>query len=356
MKNSRYLQPKVVENLELKTIEVRLAAIREATQRSRFIFIVMTIMCCTIIAGLWNTMLSWERSSVFDFPNHASSQAQSPDSNAAVSQSSPQKADEIAKIVRSEWLKNLYVSAGILGIRVSTNDLAVIGSTSLIVVMVWFFFSQRRENRAIVGLLRDCAAKLDNGIISRDVGKLVYEGIVQSIVFINMGGGDRPIRGIDRNEDDSKPENEFVRYVLIALTFLPSITIALVILADLLSLANESYVQERGEGPLLFALIAAHKYFALVKIVAFETFALLALGYTLRLCELCRRFSHATATTVRQFQKKVWSTTEVEQTIGQKVSRVKRLFKVIWHTMLWAVRLEPEEEMINRPVNARASG
>ncbi len=110
--------------------------------------------------------------------------------------------------------------------------------------------------------------------------------------------------GIDRNEDDSKPENEFVRHLLRALTFLPSITIALVILADLVSLVTESYVR-RGEGRLLSVLIASHKYFALFKIGLFETIALVALGYSLRLCELCRRFSNATATTIRQFQRKI---------------------------------------------------
>jgi hypothetical protein len=344
-----YLQPGTLENLELKTIEVRLSAIREATQRSRFIFIIMTIMCSTIIAGVWNTMLSWERGSAFDFPNNAPSQARSSSDSAAVNQFSPEpkSSDDSAKIVKSEWLKNLYVSAGILGIRVSTNDLAVVGSASLIVVMVWYFFSQRRENRAIVGLLRDCTAKLDAGAVNRDVGKLVYEGIVQNVVFINIGGGDRPIKGIYKNEDDSKPENEFVRYVLIALTFLPSITIAGVILADLVSLANESYVEGRGKGPVLLALMLGHKYFALVKVVAFETFALVAFGYTLRLCELCRRFSNATATTVKQFQRRVWSKAEEKQANVHEVSRVEKFFKIIWYAMLRVLRLEPEEEAIS---------
>jgi hypothetical protein len=89
----------------LKTIELRLAAVREATQRSRFVFIVMTIMTSTILVGLWNAILSWDRGMAFRDPGTGT------------------VADN-QTFVASEWFKNLFVSVGILGVRISTNVFA----------------------------------------------------------------------------------------------------------------------------------------------------------------------------------------------------------------------------------------
>src|SRR5260370_22142672 len=149
--------------VELKPIELRLNAGRDATQRSRFVFIVMTIMTATILISLWNAMLSWDRGMAFEpRPQPSSVNANTQDLPASLV-----KANQ--ETVTAEWLKNLVVSVGLLGIRISTNDLAVVGSVSLIVIMVWFFFSQRRVNRAIVGLLRDCNDKFTRGQSGSDV-------------------------------------------------------------------------------------------------------------------------------------------------------------------------------------------
>jgi len=302
--NSDEQQPKVLDTLELKTIELRLAAVKEATQRSRFVFIVMTVMSSTIIAGLWNGMLAWDRGWAFKDVN------------------GPQK------VVRDEWLRNLYVSASLLGVRVNINDLAVIGSLSLLVIMVWYFFSQRRENRAIVGLLRDCYE--DKQI--ETIGKFVYEAIVQSIVFINMWGGDRPIRGLKK--DSTTQPNELIRYVLRAMTFLPPITVGLIILSDVSSLLSISYLRPTTE--ILIVYLWREAPWELIKALAFDLFGLGAGLYLVRICILWSRFSYATAETIRKFRAEVFTVQE-DPTLEV---RKNRLANLVNRLILKIVRLE----------------
>ena len=276
-------QPRVdLSNVVLKTIELRLTTVREATQRSRFVFVVMTIMTSTILIGLWNAILSWDRGMAF--------RAQSAGTVVGKNQ----------EFVAGEWFKNLFVSVGVLGIRISTNDLAVIGSVSLIVIMVWFFFSQRRENRAIVSLLRDCRRKADEGELDKDACELVYEGIVQSIVFSDLGGGDEPIKGLEKTHLSSERYRS-VRQLLDFLMFLPPITILMILIADVSSIFLPSYL--RDDDRVLWRVLYENRlYLEIGKIIVFECIAVSALLYTWRLCIRCIDFAVATAETIREFQ------------------------------------------------------
>ena len=272
-----------VDAVELRGIELRLSGVKDATQRSRFVFVVMTIVAATILMGLWNSLLAWDREMAFY-------ESKDPSSLVAENQ----------KIVRTEWLKNLNISVGLLGIRVGPYDLAVIGSSSLIVVMFWFFFSQRRENRAIVGLLRYCKTGYDQKELSQEVCNWVYAGIVQSIVFIDMGGGDRPIEGLEVDESHPLP-NVSIRRILTALVYLPPITIGLIIIADMFSLIIPSY-QRDSEQALWRTMLDGQHTWAVIKIVVFELFAIWACHYTWRLCRKCREFSKATAKTIKDYK------------------------------------------------------
>ncbi|HYW73559.1 MAG TPA: hypothetical protein VE961_21230 [Pyrinomonadaceae bacterium] len=299
--------PKRNGDVELKTIDLRLDAIKDATQRSRYVFVVMTIMTATILISLWNAMLSWDRGVAFEPRPSQTAQAnqpQPPGPEAAAPAPSDVNARamlvaENQRTVTSEWLKNLVVSVGLLGIRVSTNDLAVVGSLSLIVIMVWFFFSQRRENRAIVGLLRDCSDKYKTGTLSKELCWMVYEAVVQNIVFLDMGGDDKPLTGL-RDQQGNSERNQIVRFILTGMGYLPPLTILMILISDIASLLVPSYLRAH-DGLLLGILINDRQYGLIIKILGFEAFAVFAFIYTLRLCIRCRKFGNATGVTIFNF-------------------------------------------------------
>jgi hypothetical protein len=280
------MQEKIeVDAIELKTIEMRINGVKDATYRSRFIFIIMTIAASAIFICQWNLILSWERGVAFEKDN--------PDTVIAGNQ----------KTARDEWIKNMTISVGLLGIRISTTDLSIIGSASLTIIMVWFFFSQRRENRAIVGLLRHCNKGFVDKRLSKDICSLAYEGIVQSIIFIDMGGGDKPISGIVSNDDNAQ-STFFIRTILKGLIYLPPVTILITIISDIYSLFIPSHL--RGVGIELWRILFNGEHnWSIVKIAVFDIFALLCCIYTWFLCRNIREFSKANAKTIKDFKAKL---------------------------------------------------
>lgn len=291
-----------VDELELKTIEIRLTSIKDATQRSRFVFIIMTIISSAILIVLWNATFSWD--------SGLAGLSRDIFSTDASVQRTIFNRDQII----GEWIKNQVVSIGLLGIRISVVDLAVIGSLSLIVTMVWFFFSQRRENRAIVTLLRDVYEACEKKRVSKEVCQLVYHGIVQSVVFIDMGGGDNPISGIKRDgSPPSETKKSFhsyllskipLRTVLSYLVYLPPFTILMIFIADILSLCFPSSIRD-CKNALIWCLFSEGEGFSILKIIMFEITALWAIYYTWGICDACKEFSKSTADTIKEFRKEL---------------------------------------------------
>jgi hypothetical protein len=280
------IQDKIeVDAVELKTIEMRVNGIKDATHRSRFVFIIMTIAAATILICQWNALVSWDRGMAFE------------------EKSDNVKISENQKTATDEWIRSMTINVGLLGIRVSTTDLAVIGSISLIIIMVWFFFSQRRENRAIVSLLRYCYRGFIEKKLSKDVCNLVYEGVVQSIVFIDMGGGDKPIEGIVATDDPPK-STFFIRRILTWLTYLAPFTIFIIVVADIVSLFMPSHLRDTEE-VLWKILFDGNHPISVGKIILFDLFAILACIYTGFLCKNIRGFSRATSRTIKDYKTAV---------------------------------------------------
>lgn len=96
------------------------------------------------------------------------------------------------KVLVSEWVKNSVVSVGLLGIRVGTNDLAVVGGSALLIITMWFVFNARRDNRSVWSLFRD----LHSGDYDWETKYMAYQVVEQSMIFLDTGKGDDPVSNI----------------------------------------------------------------------------------------------------------------------------------------------------------------
>ena len=278
-----------VNDVELKTVEIRLNGVKEATHRSRFVFLVMTIVTSAILITLWNSTFSWN-------VGHATRERGRAEQPWSRESRIVHNQDELI----SEWIKNRTISVGLLGIRVGVSDLAFIGSASLIVIMTWYFFSQRRENRAIVSLLRDCAEGLRDKRLTRELCSMVYQGVVHSLVFIDLKKGDVPLKGLASKVDEGK-STRVIRYVLRGLVYLPPFTILMIFASDIYSLYIPSaFRHERNT--LIEILRRPGSETAIIKVGFFLSWSVVAAIYTGFLCHLSRRFSLATEATLRQFE------------------------------------------------------
>jgi hypothetical protein len=96
-----------------------------------------------------------------------------------------------------DWVTSQTISVNLLGIRLTTFDLAILGSVSLIIIMIWHFFVVRRENRTIVPFLKEtCRDTLPWGSsdVQKDLANLVFVGIANNTVFIDIADNDNPSR------------------------------------------------------------------------------------------------------------------------------------------------------------------
>lgn len=294
---SAALKPKstiIVDAVELKTVEMRLQGIKEATHRSRFVFLVMTILASAIFITVWNGSFSWEKG-LADKARKAASQQ----SDKTQGQQS-EKEDIVIKPVISEWVRGLGISIALLGTRVSVNDLSLIGSASLIVVMTWYFYSQRRENRAIVSLLQDCVKGYKQEQISKDVCYMVFAGIVHSLVFIDLGKGDEPLDGLVSKETEQGVDEDktfLIRGVVRALVYLAPATIIWIVLTDIWTLYFHSPLRDPN-----LSLWATLDISETIRVFIFDAVAISSAIYTGYLCRKSTKFSRATANTLIAYQ------------------------------------------------------
>jgi hypothetical protein len=249
----------------------------------------MTIVTSAILITLWNGLLSWTLVHARKPREEASFK------NIRILNNQ----DELV----NEWIKNRTISIDLLGIRVGGSDLAVIGSVGLIVIMAWYFFSQRRENRAIVSLLRDCADGFKEKRITKDVCSMVYQGVVHNLVFIDIGKGDEPWSGLEREDEKVKPRSKLlIRKILRVLVYLPPFTIAMIIASDIFSLFAVSVFRMSSQ-PLWRILWEEQRFGQTARVVGFELIAIASAIYTWNLCKKSRKFSNGTANSLRDFDE-----------------------------------------------------
>lgn len=145
-----------MDNSEL---EFRLTATRDAQTMSRLAFFVSTVISLAIIITTWNAYFSWYT----DFPlkkGWAESDV----------------TEEVERQIIAQWVESQTISVPILGIKIGVSDGSVFGSIGLLIIVMWFYLSIRRENHVIGFLLRD--TKGDKG--DDKIRRRVYHGIRQA--------------------------------------------------------------------------------------------------------------------------------------------------------------------------------
>lgn len=131
--------------------------------------------------------------------------------------------------IANDWIHNQNITISVLGVNVNVDQFSLFGSLTLLIISFWMLFSMRRENRAIITLLRDVREDIHHPKIRYssddlkdnkfkddywDMANLAYQGIVHNLVFIHTGQSDRPMTKEDifknkvSGEDDRGDRND----------------------------------------------------------------------------------------------------------------------------------------------------
>jgi hypothetical protein len=254
---------------------IRIAAAGDAQRRSRYAFIVVTIVAAAIAIAEFNSTWSWyiQFSSQNDFPPQATRM-------------------EAEKALVQQWIRSNRMTVSLLGVDIGMSDAALLGSISLSIMSLWFFFCIRRENHLIGKVLIDAKNEPDA------IKKMIFYGITGYLVFTTMSNDDDPISNLDQLPTDSR--RFFLRRSVKVLIFLPVITIGFIIFSDLMSLWMPSPIRAPAPNKSLMEMINEPRW--LIQLAAMEAAALVFGTATYSLCANIMKFEQATAKILRQFE------------------------------------------------------
>jgi hypothetical protein len=160
--------------VELCLVELRLSGVQDAMHRARAAFFITILASAAVGTVLWNIWFAWDRRT-FE-ANYAA-------------------APRLNQVKYEEQIKNYVdysdLSIAPLGIRVSGNDISVVGSLGLVLVSLYSFFCARRCNHEVGPLLREAQH------LERATKRYVFFGIRQNMVLNPSTRDDAPYTSLD---------------------------------------------------------------------------------------------------------------------------------------------------------------
>ncbi|QPF88607.1 hypothetical protein [Bradyrhizobium commune] len=138
-----------------------LQAASHAISRARYVFLTSNVAGILILAGLFNSTFPWLRNAI---------------DRAVTMSPQPPHLTHLQKVLYEDlWT----LSVPLLGVKVSVDDLSVIGSSALLVIAIWQYYCVRRENHVIDVITKE-AEKAES---DKECRGYLYHGVAHYFVF-----------------------------------------------------------------------------------------------------------------------------------------------------------------------------
>jgi hypothetical protein len=241
----------------------------------RFSFLLNVVASLTVTLAVWNGYFSWYRYFVL-IPHCPGCDPADPTRIAQ------------EQVIKS-WVNSLIVNITPLGISFGVSDLAFVGAAGLMILAIIFVYCARRENQAISYLLIDTREKPEQ------LREALYYGISSHLVFLSVSNDDRPIGELSFAPNGHRSSLLWVAFDLLA--FAPVITIAIIVVADILSVFVLHGPFREGHLVLWQNMYPAERR----QLLAMETVPVLLGVATFSICNAGRRYSEATVSILRSY-------------------------------------------------------
>lgn len=178
-------------------VRALVAAAEDAAQRTRWVFLVLTLGCAIMITAQLNLYGSWVRhvrvridkqervtpevSSEDDPSKPAGPVAHGADPYVIEDEKPPTKKElqQVRDILDKGLWDDLYnVQMPLLGIKYSADDLIILGTATMLVLALWFVYAHRRENHCINDLKDIAEKREESGLPS-----FIHSAVAHHFVF-----------------------------------------------------------------------------------------------------------------------------------------------------------------------------
>lgn len=256
------------------------------------------------------------------------------------------------RAISEGWIENQNIRISLLGIGVNVDQFSLLGSAALMIISFWLLFSLRRENRAIVTLLRDVKQEIkrpkDETEKYRrgeykddawDIANLAYHGIVHKMVFAQTGSHDRPLVPQNIFGGESRWFEKIVNKVAAALTsviralvsilfFLPVITIIVILWVDDYTTTENLYPYTSNPAGMLIDRNVHYPEQIVGEIYNWGIGFLIA---TFASCIACAIFQIQTTRTLKDYERKLHSKKK-KKIFSEILGFFRRILDVIFQT------------------------
>ena len=289
--------------------DMLLANAKEASQRARWIFTVAIIVSLVQLGAVYNFGYSETRDYVEDlvFRDGMLRGMQLPSPRpppAAVASAAAQRGvgEAALKELRTQmirsWVEEQTFTISLLGIRMHAADAGLLGSLAMISVMVWLFHGVRRENRLVAAILGIATAE------PASTRAFVYHALAGSQLFSRL----EPFHSGGRGVRSDRPASGLASL----LTYLPAITLLVMVAVDLQSVFRFDAVHRGLEGALFLHRWPSWRFFFWI---AMES---LAFAAAWRLCYLTHWLQKDTQAQLQSVQE--WDVTWPEaETVAERL-------------------------------------
>ena len=201
-------------------LEDRIADVQNSCSRTRSAVFVSAIVSAIVFIAVWNTYFTWSRHWLG-----------LPETPVSVGNQRNQTAEELRRIGIEQQVKlfmeNKDINIGLFGIRVSSDDVPLLGSLALCIVVLWQVLTCRRANRDVASLLIEARNSTAPEM------RAVYFGIRSELIFGAMSAREKPISSLEYKFRPTDADQRKLAISTQLLLYLPTIAICIAIASDL---------------------------------------------------------------------------------------------------------------------------
>ena len=201
-------------------IEGRITAIRNSAGRARSALFVATVASATVCVAVWNTYFTWSR--------HWAALPEVAEAAPGPASASQKRFQDLAFEQQVHlFMENKDIDLSLLGIRVSSDDIPILGGLALCLVSLYQLLALRRANRDIASLL------IEAQHLEASEMRTAYFGVQSELVLNATSAREKPIETLDYVFEPVDPEQIRVAFSVRLLLFLPFIVILVATVSDI---------------------------------------------------------------------------------------------------------------------------
>jgi len=236
---------------------IRVAAIRDAATRARSVYGVLLVASLAMFITVWNMYVAWDRSFAvkkrFEGASAPSASASPTTATGSAAAASNEVAEYLHKKTLDEWMEGTYLTIPLVGFKVSESDISFLGTFGILILCLWYFYCQRRENHLIGTTLQAMSKKTDPSF-DVELRSLVVQAIHATQVFATVSENDDPISDLDPTGAVGPTKGRFwklfghpVRGAVGWLIFMPVVAIGFALSAELIAYWRRSPFRDSDE-------------------------------------------------------------------------------------------------------------